>query len=147
MNEGRSRGGGRVIRMKLITRAYVRANPDTLFVFGDNMEQRGYGGQAKEMRGEPNVVGVPTKRSPSRDEGAYFSDAMWWHDPTIKAAIDEAFQTLVMALKAGKDVVIPADGLGTGKAELPSRAPDIYSYIEGCIFVLGAWARGDIDAE
>jgi redox-sensitive bicupin YhaK (pirin superfamily) len=29
-----------------------------LFVFGDNLRRTGFGGQAAEMRGEPNAVGI-----------------------------------------------------------------------------------------
>jgi hypothetical protein len=52
---------GKVIRLKHITREMVRADPSTVFVFGDNMARNGLAGQAKEMRGEPNAIGVPTK--------------------------------------------------------------------------------------
>lgn len=48
-----------------VTRADVRANPDKIFIFGDNLAGRGFGGQAKEMRGEENAVGVPTKKLPT----------------------------------------------------------------------------------
>ena len=65
---------GRIIRLASITRALVRSKPGTIFVFGDNMEGRGYGGQAAAMRGEPNAIGVPTKWRPQRDERAYFRD-------------------------------------------------------------------------
>ncbi|KKL05458.1 hypothetical protein LCGC14_2605850, partial [marine sediment metagenome] len=50
-----------------ITRQMLRDEPDTLFVFGDNMQRRGLGGQAFAMRGEPNAVGIPTKIFPSMD--------------------------------------------------------------------------------
>ena len=52
--------------MKFITRQYVKAHPNVYFVFGDNEVRRGYGGQAKEMRGELNTVGVRTKRTPGQ---------------------------------------------------------------------------------
>ena len=54
----------KVERIRFITREYVRANPDKIFLFGDNLEQRGLGGQAAAMRGEPNAVGIPTKKRP-----------------------------------------------------------------------------------
>lgn len=52
----------RIERMRHISRAYVRANRDKLFLFGDNLERRGFGGQAAAMRAEPNAVGIPTKK-------------------------------------------------------------------------------------
>lgn len=121
---------GRLLRPARITRAMVQANPRTLFAFGDNLERRGYGGQAREMRGEPNVVGVPTKRKPERGPDAYLSDAMWGRDGALFAAVAGAFNAMEAALAEGRDVAIPADGLGTGLAELPSRAPKMAAWIE-----------------
>jgi len=40
----------KVERIKFITREYVRKNRDKLFLFGDNLERRGFGGQAAAMR-------------------------------------------------------------------------------------------------
>ena len=74
-------------RMRFITRDYVRANRDKLFLFGDNLEQRGLGGQAAAMRGEPNAIGIPTKKSPSYRADAFFSDDEFEQN---KAAVDAA---------------------------------------------------------
>ncbi len=56
--------------VKYITRTIVQENPDILYVFGDNMTGTGYGGQAAQMRGEVNAVGVPTKWRPDNNEGS-----------------------------------------------------------------------------
>lgn len=76
---------------RFITRQNLRAAPDTLFVFGDNLERRGLGGQAAEMRDEPSAVGVPTKHQPSRRAEAYFSDADF---AAVKPSIDMAMMRL-----------------------------------------------------
>ncbi|MBK6589930.1 MAG: hypothetical protein IPG22_16715 [Acidobacteria bacterium] len=60
--------GYRVLTMKWITRAFVREHRDRIFLYGDNLTRRGFGGQAAAMRGEPNVVGIPTKKLPSNRE-------------------------------------------------------------------------------
>ena len=88
-----------------------------------------FGGQGKEMRGEPNTIGVPTKWSPSRETAAHFTDADC-SNFDVMASIRQAFDRIEMALGAGRNVVIPADGLGTGLADLPRRAPRIHRYIE-----------------
>jgi len=120
---------GQVFSQARISRIEVQNNGDVLYVFGDNMERRGLGGQAKAMRGERNAVGVPTKWSPTWAPSAYFNaDSLGDH--RIKAAIDEAFDRIPTHLQAGGDVVMPADGLGTGLAELPQRAPEVHVYIE-----------------
>jgi len=108
------------------TRSMLRARPDTLFVFGDNLAQYGRRGQAKECRGEPNAVGIPTKKRPSMDENAFFTNADF---AIAKAAIDRGFLRLAVHVREGGVVVMPANGLGTGLAQLPTRAPMIHAYI------------------
>lgn len=123
---------GRVLRPAHVTREEVRAQPGVLFVFGDNMRRRGLGGQARGMRGENNAVGVPTKWRPDREPEAYFTDADW-HNTMVRRAIFGAFGRMRTHLYAGGDVAIPADGLGTGLAELPRRAPIIHRAISELI--------------
>ena len=123
---------GRVRRVARITREMVQADRCTVFCFGDNMEGRGLGGQAAVMRGEPNAIGVPTKWRPGRASGDYFTDADW-RDGDVRHAITEAFALMRRALDEGRDVVIPADGLGIGLAELPTRAPEMHARIERAI--------------
>ncbi|MEC7290450.1 MAG: hypothetical protein VXW22_10215, partial [Pseudomonadota bacterium] len=55
-----------ILRQHRIYRQDLRANPGTIYVFGDNTERVGLGGQAKEMRGEPNARGIATLWSPGR---------------------------------------------------------------------------------
>lgn len=112
---------------KHITRAMLRAEPQTLFVFGDNLAGIGKGGQAKEMRGMPNAVGVPTKFSPSMAEDAFFFDGCF---EAAKPYIDHAFTRLFLHAATGGEVVWPEDGIGTGLAQLQERAPAIWQYIE-----------------
>ena len=109
------------------TRAEIRARPGALYAFGDNLAGRGFGGQAREARGEPNAVGVVTKRRQAMDEGAFLTDADL---PRVRPLIEAAFARLREHLEAGGEVILPADGLGTGLAELPRRAPAIAALIE-----------------
>lgn len=120
---------GRVIRQQFITRAHVRANRNVFYLFGDNMAGKGFGGQAAEMRGERNAIGVPTKFLPSMKPEAFFSDD---HPDNlfVRTVINDAFVMARAYLKMGYHIVIPADGLGTGRAELPQRAPKILALIE-----------------
>lgn len=119
------------------TRADLRANPGTLYVFGDNMTGLGRAGQAAECRGEPNAVGVVTKWRPSNEPEAFFTDADL---PKVRFAIQHAYRRLAKHLQAGGDVVFPADGLGTGLAQLPTRAPAIAAYIDRCTEHLRSFA-------
>lgn len=111
---------------KRITRVDVIKNLETIFLFGDNMQRTGFGGQAGEMRGFPNSLGVPTKWSPYTGEAAYFTDADL---PKVQKFLDFPFDVAIAWLKAGREVCVPADGIGTGLAQLDKRAPAIWSYI------------------
>jgi hypothetical protein len=106
----------------LISRAMLRAHPQTLFVFGDNLQRRGLGGQAAEMRGQPNAVGLPTKREPSTLPRAYLRDADL---PLVQAAAAPDIARLRRHLAGGGNVLWPSAGIGTGRADLARRAPAI----------------------
>ncbi len=109
---------------RYITRDMLKAEPEKLFVFGDNIQRRGCGGQAKEMRGEPNAVGIPTKRFPSMSETAFFTDIIlpYW--------IESCKRDLIKLLVFDGTVVWPEAGIGTGLAQLEKRAPLIWRAIE-----------------
>lgn len=118
----------KVERMQYITREYVRANRTKLFLFGDNLERRGFGGQAAAMRGEPNAIGIPTKKSPSYRDDAFFSDDEFEKN---KASIDAAFAEIMRAITDSiRVIVIPSDGLGTGRAQLERRAPRTFAHLQ-----------------
>ena len=118
----------RIVTMNWITRSFVRTHRDRIFLFGDNLTQRGFGGQAAAMRGEPNTVGIPTKKLPSNCEAAFFTDEDFEQN---KEAIDPAFERLYrMSSPAEQIVVVPADGLGTGRAQLGTRAPQTFAYLQ-----------------
>lgn len=104
------------------TRADARAEPDALWVFGDNSERWGLGGQAAALRGEPNAVGIATLKAPG----------VFWSDETLAAncaTIDADMAPLFEALRAGRTVVFPADGVGTGLARLEQNAPLTWAHL------------------
>ena len=111
-----------IIYQKWICREDLKANPDVWYLFGDNLEMKGYGGQAKEMRGEPNAIGIPTKISPNNLPKSFLSDNNF---NQVKEVLDHIFSML----KDYPTIIVPLDGLGTGLAQLPTKAPKIYKYI------------------
>lgn len=118
----------KIERVRFITRQFVRTHPDKIFLFGDNLEQRGFGGQAAAMRCEPNAIGIPTKKSPTYSADAFFCDNEFEQH---KVAIDRAFAQLTKtASDATQVIVIPANGLGTGRVELERRAPRTFAYLQ-----------------
>lgn len=106
-----------------IYRADLRANPNVLYVFGDNQERWGRGGQAAEMRGEPNAVGIATLKAP----GAFWTDG---DAERQRAVIDADMQPLLDALKVGRIVIFPLDGIGTGLADLERRSPTTFAHLQ-----------------
>lgn len=113
---------------KMIHRADLQANPDRLYVFGDNLQRWGKGGQAEEMRGEPNAIGIVTKKAPRRDDDAYMTDAEF---EANLAAMKADFEKVWAALRAGTEVVFPTARLGSDRAELETRAPRTYAALQG----------------
>ena len=122
-----------VVFMEWIERDDLREHPEWLFVFGDNLARLGNGGQAKSMRGEPNAVGLPTKRFPSQEAGSFLCD-----DDVIEVAnaSSAARKKLAEHVRNGGVVVWPMHGIGTGLARLPKKAPRIYSYYENFLEAL-----------
>lgn len=115
-----------VKKIKWITRQIVRDNPDWIFVFGDNASRTGLGGQAKEMRGEPNAIGVATKWKPSMAEDAFFRDEDY---KEIYLIVSKDLWKVHDQLAAGKTVVVPEDGIGTGLSRLEIGCPRIFNLI------------------
>lgn len=109
-----------LIRIDWVERRILRENSDWFFLFGDNLIRKGYGGQAKECRGEPNAIGIPTKKYPSMTEASFFTDLEFEENKRI---LDEAFA------KIPKGATVVAPTLGVGLAKLPEKAPKTYEYL------------------
>tara|TARA_R110000772_G_scaffold66361_2_gene147895 strand:- start:1353 stop:1757 length:405 start_codon:yes stop_codon:yes gene_type:complete len=100
----------------------LRAEPEALFIFGDNCECYGRGGQAV-IRYEPNAVGIATKLSPR----AFMSD-----DDLLAncARILKDLEPINSALNQGKTVYWPKGGIGTGLSAMPSRCPQTFEVLK-----------------
>lgn len=102
----------------------LKANPDKIYIFGDNEERWGKINQSI-IRDEPNAFGIATKKRPSMDDDAFFTDNEF---EANKKIIDED----IAKIKAdGRPIVFPEDGIGTGLAGLKNKAPRTYEYLMG----------------
>lgn len=114
-----------VIYQHRIYRSDLVANPSAIYLFGDNEERIGLGGQAAMMRGEPNAVGVCTKATPGARNEFWSDDRLTENCAIIDADLARAFAHA----KEGGNIVIPSDGLGTGLAQLGTKAPKTFKYL------------------
>ncbi len=103
------------------TVAALRAEPAALFIFGDNTERFGKGGQAI-IRDEPNAHGIATKLTPSQ----------FMKDEDVLSNIFTILKDLQLVtsyLRAGKTVYWPRDGIGTGLSAMPSQCPLTFEFL------------------
>lgn len=129
-----------LIRQKMIYRADLKANPRVLYLFGDNLARKGLGGQAKEMRGEPNALGIATKHGPYRTPHSYFDDKDYDY---LHGLINTDMVIPRQHIRMGGVVVIPLDGLGTGLSEMPTRCPLLHDYLLSLLDELQSMANAE----
>ena len=112
--------------VKRYSRKDLQDNPQDIYVFGDNLHASGLGGQAAACRGEPNAFGIPTKMAPSNHPDAFLYDK---YETRLDLLYRFLFNTLEQHIANGRTVVWPEDGIGTGLADLPNKAPRIHALI------------------
>lgn len=109
--------------------ADVKRYPHALFIFGDNNVGLSKGGQAI-IRGLPNAIGIPTKKYPSDHPNSFYTDSEY--SDNVKR-ITTAINKIIALAPSYKYVVLPEDGLGTGLAQLPTKAPKTYAFLLSAI--------------
>ena len=112
---------------RIITRTEVKNNPKTLYIFGDNDQRKGLGGQAKEMRGEQNTLGVSTKKYPSNNESSFKTDNELEDNKKI---ITDDINKVIAEWNTGKYNKVNVPQIGVGLAALPTRAPKTYAFLQ-----------------
>jgi hypothetical protein len=121
----------RVSYQNYITREDVLSNPDTHYLFGDSLLQRGRMPQASKIRDLANTVSIPVKKLPNSSAESFFTDEEL---DINKAYIDEAFNRIPPDV----DVVVPALGLTAGLGKLAEKAPLTFEYLESKLQELAA---------
>ena len=111
------------------SRSEVSKAKDKIFLFGDNTDDRlntHYIPKSTQavIRGLDNAIGIDTKKNRGTNENSYFTDDDF---DTFKTQVDQAINK---ALSYNKTIVIPKDGIGTGKAQLKERAPKCFAYLQ-----------------
>lgn len=116
----------------------VNRHPDAFFVFGDNRQGWGRGPQSGQaiIRDAPNAIGIITKHEPTNKTDAF----LYNEDASLfRMALERAEARLIPLLEQGADVYWPADGLGTGRADMPNKAPVLYKML--CDFSRGLFQK------
>lgn len=120
-------GGLPIYYQHNILRQDLRRNPYTLFIFGDNTERVGLGGQARDMRHEPNAFGIATLWKP----GAPFHESQY---ASATNAIMSDIENIEVYLHEFAMVCCPANGIGTGLARMMEYAPSIKRFLDMALY-------------
>ena len=119
----------------LYTRDAVSKDLDNFYLFGDNTDDRlntHYIPTQTQavIRGLPNAIGIDTKHNRGWNVTSFLSDADF---DSMQEHYNNQFKLIEDKLKEGHNVIIPRAGIGTGKAQLPSKAPRIFEDINNRI--------------
>lgn len=116
----------KAVLVQEFTTALVRKKQKWLFVFGDNDLRKGRGGQACIRYAGKNVIGIRTKKAPSRNRSAYWTD-----DEIVQnmRKIDKDIDLIKEASEKYERIAFALGGYGTGLALLPSKAPKTFAYL------------------
>lgn len=128
------------VRQKFISRLDVQSNPDKIYVFGDNDARAGNGGQAEQMRGEPNSFGIRVKKAPLTDPDVYYRDSEYKEN--IKKINEDINRLRSEAVLKGKTIVFPEDGIGTGMSKLAENAPKTLKFLNAVLKYLEDYING-----
>ena len=102
-----------------------KESPESLFIFGDNDQGRGTGGQAV-IRNCGNSMGIPTKKFPSYNSQSYYTDQEY--DTNCKKILDAVDRIIIDSAKYN-ELVFPLNGFGIGLSCLPEKAPKTLKYM------------------
>ena len=110
-----------IIDREWYSKEKCKVNSKWLYIFGDNRERVGCGGQAI-IRYEPNSYGIATKIDP----GTYFTDESLRYN---KLTINRDIKYLIKEAKKYEAIVFPYMGLGTGLSQMQVKCPQTFLYL------------------
>ena len=105
-------------------------NPNKIYIFGDNLYGIGKGGQAI-IRDCSNAFGIPTKKAPSMNSNAFFSDQFDEYE-AVRAKIEKLIT--LDRYKTDITFVFPTAGLGTGLAKMNQTSPKLFKYMNKMLY-------------
>jgi len=93
----------------LVTKEFLKSNPNCVFVFGDNLERKGRGGAAI-LRYEPNTYGFITKKRPTHVDTDYYKPEEY------RMVFNKEMTKLRSVIKSNSDKTYLISKLGAGLA-------------------------------
>lgn len=92
-----------------ITKQFLDRVPNAYFIFGDNLERRGYGGAAA-LRDHPHAVGFITKKFPDNRDSSFYTPEEY------QEVFFEELYKLVKTVERRPDKTFYISQLGAGLA-------------------------------
>lgn len=92
-----------------ITQNFLDENPNTYFIFGDNLERKGYGGAAA-LRDHPHSIGFITKKFPDHKDESFYKPEEY------SAVFFEELTKLKIIIQKRSDKIFYISQLGGGLA-------------------------------
>lgn len=93
-----------------IDKKFLKANPNYIFVFGDNQLRIGYGGAAS-LRDEPNTYGFITKKEPNMNDNSFYRP-----NTEYQLIFQEELSKLINTIQNNPDKIFLISKLGGGLA-------------------------------
>jgi hypothetical protein len=109
----------------MITREFIRRNRHILFVFGDNDTRTGFGGMAKDFRGEVNAIGIRTKKYPGMDKSHFYTDDEL---SANQSKITNDIKNVLNSSINYSYIYLPSL-IGLGKANMATRCPKTHTFL------------------
>ena len=103
----------------------VIKSPNKIFIYGDNDLRTGLGGQAI-IRNESNTLGIRTKKKPTHEKDAYYTDKEFEDN---KKKIIQDIKKISDELLFGTTIVFSEGGYGTDRAKLKEKAPKTFKFL------------------
>lgn len=93
----------------IITREYLRENPDHIFIFGDNILGKGHGGAAA-LRDEPNTLGFTTKKAPNNEDRSFYRPGEY------RQIFEQEIEAIISWIKSCPEKTFLISKIGSGLA-------------------------------
>jgi len=105
-----------------VSREFVQAHPEWIFVFGNDLHEKGFFGQANSCYGEPNAYQIPTCYKQCKSSG-------YWHDSMFDEVKDYIDKAVAKIPRDGRPIIV-LEKIGTGGSRMKEFAPKLYNYMK-----------------